>query len=140
MGLKSSLNQIKLWFHSKMVKPKLDKMFQKTKEGYVVYKIFGKWCEPPKYWKIREGSIIEERVDMNRDNDCSYGINVATLKWLNECLPYEHGVWICLIKFEDLDKVCVPRYTDGKIRCGRLKLLKKIEIGDIFGYPGECYD
>lgn len=102
----------------------LDELFKKTDEGYIVYKVFGMYYEIPDYWNIEEDSIIEEKVDMNRMETCSYGINVAIKPWIEKCINKGQQIWKCLLSFDDLDKVCVPYGTDGKIRCGRLKLLE----------------
>lgn len=104
----------------------LDKLFKKTKEGYIVYKTFGAYYDVPDYWDIDEGSIIKEDVDLDRRRACSCGINVATNEWILVdpicgCKP----IWKCLLSFDDLDSVCVPYGTEGKIRCGRLKLLNR---------------
>lgn len=105
----------------------LDKMFEKIEEGYIVYKTFGAYFDVPSYWKIKKGSIIEETVDKDRRNSCSWGINVATRDWIeNNEACYDRSIWKCLLSFDDLDKVCVPYGTNGKIRCSRLKLLSKI--------------
>jgi len=36
-------------------------------------------------------------------------------------------LWECLILFEDAPDIVVPYNTDGKARCGRLQLIKKIK-------------
>lgn len=119
----------------------LDRLFEKTNEGYIVYKTFGLMYKSPEYWKIKEGSIIEEELDGDRTKSCSYGINIAIKEWVlrvitqnqvlkfkgNSAYPCHRPIWKCLISFDDLDKICVPYSTDGKIRCGRLKLLETVK-------------
>lgn len=106
----------------------LDQLFEKTEKGYIVYKVFGLVYKPPIYWDVKRGSIIEEKVNLNRNIMCLYGINVATKEWIQSFQGYhDQPIWKCLLSFEDLDKVCVPYATDGKIRCGRLKLLEVVE-------------
>lgn len=112
-------------------KEMLDKLFEKTDKGYIVYKTFGTYYGVPRYWEIEENSIITENVDIDRKNDCSYGINVATLDWIKRQTNHiNQPIWECLLSFGDLDKVCVPYGTDGKIRCGRLKLLERLPKGE----------
>lgn len=116
----------------------LNKNFEKTKEGYIAYKLFEFQYKIPEYWDIKENGILNEVVDANRFDTCSYGINVATLEWIEENLisfnnlykifsnNEETNIWKVLIPFEWLSGVCVPYNTDGKIRCERVKLLRKI--------------
>jgi uncharacterized protein YjbI with pentapeptide repeats len=69
------------------VKEWIDKTFEKTDEGYVVYKAFHFMHPSPLYWKIENDSTIEEKVDMDRRNCCSYGINFATQDWIEYNFP-----------------------------------------------------
>lgn len=58
--------------------------FERTDEGYIVYKCFnGYYCAPGR-WKIADGEIIEEEVNCNRTDDCGCGINVAPLEWVKK--------------------------------------------------------
>lgn len=102
--------------------------------GYIVYKTFGHVYSPPEEWEIAPGSIITENCDLNRMETCSYGINVATLEWIGNNVAIkairEHvtlPVWRCEILDEWLADVCVPVASDGKIRCGKLRLINIIE-------------
>lgn len=106
--------------------------------GYIVYKTFGHLYTPPKEWAITPGSIITENCDLNRMVTCSYGINVATLEWMRNNIDAAHqgihrdpnspnNIWRCEILDEWLADVCVPIGSDGKIRCGKLKLIEVIE-------------
>lgn len=96
--------------------------------GYIVYKTFFLVYPPPKKWEIIPGSIITENCDLERWNRCSYGINVATLKWLrdNGVSLSASCIWRCEILDEWLADVCVPIDSDGKIRCGKLRLIETI--------------
>lgn len=103
----------------------LNKNFEKTEEGYIVYKTFGKFYNAPDNWKIEPNSIIEEEVDYNRCDECGCGINVATKKWVEEDnILIKRAVWKLLIKWEWLPTVVVPYNTNGKIRCGKAMLLE----------------
>ena len=99
--------------------------FEETKYGFIVYKSFGKYFQPPPTWIIEPGSIIEEKgVNPNRTNDCGSGVNVSTLEWCNKQQGCKNIIWKCLIRFEWLVSVVVPYNTDGKIRCGKLELIE----------------
>ena len=102
--------------------------FEKTADGYIVYKVFGMHYPPRTDWTIKDGSIIEDIVNIDRAKTCGYGINVATKEWIKKEDPMINKVWKCLIKWEWLPGVVVPYATDGKIRCERLMLLEKVNI------------
>lgn len=102
--------------------------FEKTADGYIVYKVFGMYYLPPTNWVIKDNSIIEDIVDINRANTCGYGINVGTKEWIKGEDSKINKVWKCLIKWEWLPGVIVPYATNGKIRCERLMLLEEVDI------------
>ena len=99
------------------------KMFEKTKDGYIVYKSFGEYYSSPKNWIIKVGSIIEERLDIDRRNVCSYGINVGAKKWVEE--HCQTIIYKCLIPNDA--EICAPHATDGKVRCNKLKILEVLK-------------
>lgn len=102
--------------------------FEKTADGYIVYKVFGMYYPPRTDWVIKDGSIIEDIVNPDRTNTYEYGINVATKWWIKGEDPEINKVWKCLIKWEWLPGVVVPYATDGGIRCERLMLLEEVDI------------
>lgn len=106
----------------------LDEYYEKTTEGYIVYKIFNLYYKAPERWKIEPNSIITEAVNFNMDIKCASGINVSTLKWVKEESIFhpnrEFEVWKCLIRYEWSMSICVPYSTDGSFRCGKLQLLE----------------
>lgn len=102
--------------------------FEKTADGYIVYKVFGMYYAPRTDWVIKDGSIIEDIVHPDRANTYEYGINVATKWWIKGEDPNINKVWKCLIKWEWLPGVVVPYATDGGIRCERLMLLEEVDI------------
>ncbi len=106
----------------------LAQTFEKTADGYIVYKVFGMYYPPRTDWIIKNGSIIEDIVNLDRRTTCGYGINVATKKWIKRENPRTNKVWKCLIKWEWLPGVVVPYATNGKIRCERLMLLEEVDI------------
>lgn len=99
--------------------------FERTSEGYIVYKSFGAYRSAPESWDLKPGSIISENVNANRSEKCGSGINVAPLDWVlrDNCKqPYK-----LLIRFEWLVDVVVPYNTDGNIRCGRAEIIGPVE-------------
>lgn len=64
----------------------IEKNFEKTEEGIIVYKSFGVHYTPNPNWEIAEGSIIEEVVNPLPTVACGCGVNVATKEWAErEC-------------------------------------------------------
>lgn len=103
----------------------MEKTFEHTSEGYIVYKTFGDMYDVPDNWKIKPGSIITENVDFNRTNECGCGINVATLEWVRN--HHDGTVWKLLIEWPWLSGVVVPYNTEGKIRCEKARLLEIVK-------------
>ena len=100
--------------------------FKKDKDGYLVYKCIGNTnYNTPEHWKITAGSYLEEVVNQLPTLECACGVNFGTLEWCRENYP-EADLWLCRIHWADLPDVTVPYGTDGKARCGRLQLIKKI--------------
>ena len=103
--------------------------FEKTRDGYVVYKRIGDTYFPvPKYWIIKQGNFIEEVVNLCPTDNCGCGVNFGTREWCNSNYP-NADLWKCLLHWEDLATLVVPYNTNGKCRCGRLQLLEIIEKG-----------
>ena len=99
--------------------------FERTDEGYIVYKSFNANYIAPESWKIEPGEIIEETVNCDRTTECGCGINVAPLEWVRRNgrnQPYK-----LLIRWEWLPGVIVPYNTDGKIRCSKAQILEAVE-------------
>jgi hypothetical protein len=103
----------------------LDANFERTDDGYIVYKTFGGMYRPNPAWKVEPGAVINENVNALRTNDCGCGINVATLKWVKN--NYTGEIWKCLIRWPWLAGVVVPYNTDGKIRCERVELVEVVK-------------
>ena len=99
--------------------------FERTDEGYIVYKSFNSNYNAPDRWKIEPGEVIEEVANPDRTCECGCGINVAPLEWVkngNYNQPYK-----LLIRWEWLPGVVVPYNTDGKIRCSKAQILEAVE-------------
>lgn len=104
----------------------LAEKFERTEDGYVVYKAFDACYASPTKWKVEPGKIITEEVNFCRVNECGCGINAAPLEWVKrECLGKD--IYKLLIKWEWLAGVVVPYNTDGKIRCARAQIIGKVE-------------
>ena len=102
----------------------LETHFEKTKDGFIAYKTFNNTYYSPDYWEIKEGSVIKENVNHDVFDGCGCGINVATFEWVKKNADGE--VWKVLIEWPWLADVVVPFTTDGKIRCGKVRLIEKI--------------
>ena len=99
--------------------------FERTDEGYIVYKSFNENYIAPESWKIEPGEIIEETVNCDRTIEYGCGINVAPLELVKKygCnQPYK-----LLIRWEWLPGVVVPYNTVGKIRCSKAQILEAVE-------------
>ena len=100
--------------------------FKKTRKGFVVYKKIGDTSyTKPESWKIEAGEFLEDVVNPHQTDDCGCGVNFGTREWCEN--NYSNSdLWECLILFEDAPDIIVPYNTDGKARCGRLQLIKKL--------------
>ena len=103
----------------------MEATFERTNDGYIVYKTFGGSYAAPGEWKIEPGSMLMENVNFDRTASCGCGINVAPLEWVRA--NYKGNIWRCLIRWEWLPGVCVPYNTNGKIRCERVELLEVVK-------------
>ncbi len=99
--------------------------FEKSLNGYIVYKSFGEYAKPNPAWKIKPGQYITENVNHTKTQECGCGVNVATLEWCKK--KCKNTIWKCVIEFEDLVEVCVPYNTDGKIRAGRVRIVEELK-------------
>ena len=112
-------------FKRKIVSNKLlmNIMFDLHKNYWIVYKIFGLQYKPPKKWKIKKGNIIKHIIDTDRFNDCSFGINVATLEWCKK----QGNCQIYKLYIPKDAEICVPVWTDGKVRVSEAKIITLIK-------------
>jgi uncharacterized protein YjbI with pentapeptide repeats len=107
----------------------LDANFERTEQGWLVFKSFGMCYQPPLYWKIEAGAELSETVEADRRIECAAGINVATRAWFAERGPEWmltlSNLWKAVIPFDAT--IIVPYTTDGKVRTDRLILKERIE-------------
>lgn len=76
--------------------------------------------------KQSAGTIVEmdiEAVDPDRAQDCSYGLHVASRKYVSRF--YGDGIGIVLVRPEDI--ISVPESDTAKVRCCRYKLLSVVD-------------
>ena len=104
----------------------LEAHFERTADGYIVYKCFGAQYNAPEKWEIKPGSVIGETVNPLRTCDCGSGINVAPLEWVRANYA-ERPIWKLLIRWEWLAGVVCPYNSDGKIRCERAELVEVVD-------------
>lgn len=70
----------------------------------------------------------EPNADTNRDKDCSHGLNVASLEWVQR----DRGkggkdARIFAVEMDADDLACVPAKTDGKFRTRKLTVVAEID-------------
>ena len=99
--------------------------FERTDDGYIVYKCFHGTYRPSSTWSLEPGSVIEEEVNPNRTDVCGCGINVAPFDWVRDNYP-QNPVYKLLIRWEWLAGVVLPYNTDGKIRCARAEIIESV--------------
>ena len=104
--------------------------FKHTRSGiYVFKKFYQTTYSAPSSWVIKPGEYLTETVNPDRATECGCGINFATREWLDKNYlgyPTITQLWLCLIEWPDVADVVVPYSTDGKARCSRLKLVKRL--------------
>ena len=119
-----SYAKLDISFKRKIVSNKLlmSKMFETTNDGWIVYKTFNETYPAPVKWKIEIGKTIKSIIDTNRNTDCSMGINVATMDWIKgNC---QAKIYKLLVPFTA--EVCVPYWTDGKVRVSEAIILEML--------------
>ena len=100
--------------------------FLSNGNGHIVYKdVKSKFFTNPTTWIIKKGAYIEEVVNRVATDSCGCGVSFATKNWLESNSNNE--IWECLIEWRDLINCIVPYNTDGKARCSRLKLIRRIK-------------
>jgi len=111
----------------------LKENFEWTDKGLIVYKIFDLYYSSP-WGDLKPGMIINEEVNHDRTLNCACGINVTNKQRLNNMLhrvllsKLNGIVWECLIRNKWLPCVVVPYNTSGKIRAGRIELIKEYSL------------
>ena len=101
--------------------------FESDALGVIVYKRIGGKTEfdAPSHWAVEPGAYLTEVVNPTRTLECACGVNFGTrdyCRWHYEMAT----LWRCRIEWWDLGGVVVPYNTDGKARCGRLRLIEPV--------------
>jgi hypothetical protein len=108
----------------------LEENFESNDAGIIVYKAIGNTPNKknvPPTWKIEQGAYLTEVCHPDRTQDCACGVNFGIIKWIKENIDSPYVIWKCLIEWRYMADVVVPYNTDGKARCGTLKLLEVIK-------------
>ena len=101
----------------------------------ILYKYLRKdMTSPYQGLKYEIGKIYKMDIkdcDENIFNNCGAGFNVATKEWCLKDSKHREGEW----KFVQAavhwkDVISVPLYTDGKIRCRKMKILADVTDGE----------
>jgi len=101
--------------------------FKHSSSGITVYKRIGDTTfKIAEHWKIMPGAFLTEVVNTNRTDACGCGVNFGTRAYVEKYAPGEQ-LWECLIHWVDAWDVIVPYNQDGKARCARLQLIKRID-------------
>jgi uncharacterized protein YjbI with pentapeptide repeats len=99
--------------------------FKNNTKGYIVYKAIGNTTyNLNQNWKIKKGEYLTENVNFNPTFECGCGVNFGTMDYIYNNYKEAKEIWECLIEFQDLISTVIPYDTDGKGRCGRLKLIR----------------
>ena len=100
--------------------------FESDALGVIVYKRIGQTeFDAPSHWAVEPGAYLTEVVNPTRTLECACGVNFGTrdyCRWRYEMAT----LWRCRIEWWDLGGVVVPYNTDGKARCGRLRLIEPV--------------
>ena len=83
---------------------------------------------PPAAWTIAPGAVLTETVNPDRCTECGCGVSFAAPGWFQPEVP---NLWLARIAWVDLADVVVPFGTDGKARCGRLTLLRRVTTEEL---------
>ena len=101
--------------------------FKQDELGILVYKSIGDTTyEPPSTWEIKACSVLTENVNPTVTQECGCGVNFGTKEFCKKNYP-NSILWMARIAWIDCADIVVPIQTDGKARCARLTLLKKVK-------------
>ena len=76
-------------------------------------------------FKYQVGGTFTETCDPSKDRDCSYGLHVSHLNWAVD-FGRGRGYFKIIECAVPLDKVVIPKYTDGKVRTSELTVLREV--------------
>jgi len=105
----------------------LNKFKEKSDGKYYAYKFLTpEWESPINSLKLKYevGKEIEEKCDKNVKEECSCGINLASLSWCKRNNNDKNNIYV---KFEfDIKNAVVPNNSDGKFRVSKCLCVGKI--------------
>jgi uncharacterized protein YjbI with pentapeptide repeats len=75
------------------------------------------------------GETVSCNADTNENNQCSYGISVATLDW---CIAnWQEEYKIKIVEFTAKDIACIPIASDGKFRVSKCKVIGEKDLKEL---------
>ena len=81
------------------------------------------------------GQEIKIECDTNVNEDCSYGIHISHLDWALNYGAKWHDLAILEVD-TDIDKIVLPKNSDGKVRTSEITVLREVPLGEC-GLYGE---
>ena len=136
--LTGDLNNVRFLNKAKPIFPKkadiLKDHFVQSENGFYFFKRFWGYLNPPKYWNIAVGNILEEDVDRNSNEPCSYGINLGTSDFVMSvpCIGIDDSTYLIEVANEDLVDLIIPYPFDGKVRAARAKIIASKTNSELF--------
>ena len=80
-------------------------------------------------FKYRIGKTFTNSCDNSRDVQCSFGLHVSHMEWaLDFGRSYDIDGFKILECAVPVDKIIVPKNTDGKIRTSELTVLREVPL------------
>jgi uncharacterized protein YjbI with pentapeptide repeats len=79
-------------------------------------------------------TVTEKDCDYDEFNQCSKGLNVATIEWCLRETNKDLDKTYIEVEFEPKDIVAIPWGTDGKFRISKLKVLRKLKKEELEKY------
>ena len=73
------------------------------------------------------GDVVKEECDPDVEEDCSNGIHISTQRW---ALGFgEDWKDLAILELEtDIDKIVLPKNSDGKVRTSEAKVLREVPL------------
>lgn len=98
----------------------------------VVAVSYAPWYKPFSKIRYRVGeTVITNRINLNPQKSCSFGLHVAAKVWLTDrSLGYQDAARLLLVKVRRSE--CVfPNVRDGKIRTTKVRVVKEISLSEL---------
>ena len=75
------------------------------------------------------GRKIKVKCDIDTDLDCSFGIHISHLDWALKYGRDWHDLAILEVE-TDIDKIVLPKNSDGKVRTSEITVLREVPLGE----------